>query len=96
MRRLILTTAVLLALPGLTWLSLAAVDWPQYLGEGRDGVYKGPPLADSWPAGGPRVVWKKSVGEGFSGPVVAAGKLALLSIELKQGFSKAPRLKNPT
>jgi outer membrane protein assembly factor BamB len=78
MRRLILTTAVLVAaLPGLTRLNLAALDWPQYLGEGRDGVYKGPPLEDSWPAGGPRVVWKKQVGEGFSGPVVAAGKLIL-------------------
>ena len=78
MRRLILTTAVLLAaLPGLTRLSLAAVDWPQYLGEGRDGVYKGTPLADAWPAGGPRVLWKKPVGEGFSGPVVSAGKLIL-------------------
>jgi outer membrane protein assembly factor BamB len=78
MRRLILTTAVLLAaLPGLTRLSLAAVDWPQYLGEGRDGVYKGPPLADAWSASGPRVLWKKPVGEGFSGPVVSAGKLIL-------------------
>src|SRR5688500_671648 len=78
MRRLILTTAVLLAaLPGLTRLSLAAVDWPQYLGEGRDGVYKGPPLADAWPAGGPRVLWKKPVGEGFGGPIVSAGKLIL-------------------
>ena len=35
------------------------------------------PLADSWPAGGPRVVWKKPVGAGFSGPVVADGKLIL-------------------
>ncbi len=77
MRRLILATAALLAtLPGLR-LGLAAVDWPQYLGEGRDGVYKGAPLADSWPATGPRAVWKKQVGAGFSGPVVAAGKLVL-------------------
>ena len=28
------------------------LDWPQYLGARRDGVYRGPPLADAWPAGG--------------------------------------------
>jgi outer membrane protein assembly factor BamB len=78
MRRLLSATAALLAtLLSLTGASLAALDWPQYLGEGRDGVYKGPPLADAWPAGGPRVLWKKPVGQGFSGPVVAAGKLIL-------------------
>jgi outer membrane protein assembly factor BamB len=55
----------------------AADDWPQYLGVNRDGVYRGLPLADAWPAGGPRVVWKKQVGAGFSGPVVAEGKLIL-------------------
>ena len=69
MRRLHSATAALLAtLLSLTGASLAALDWPQYLGEGRDGVYKGPPLADAWPAGGPRVLWKKPVGQGFSGP----------------------------
>ncbi len=55
----------------------AADDWPQYLGAGRDGVYRGVPLSESWPAGGPRVLWKKQVGAGFSGPVVADGKLIL-------------------
>lgn len=55
----------------------AADDWPQYLGAARDGVYRGVALADSWPAGGPRALWKRPVGEGFSGPVVADGKLIL-------------------
>jgi outer membrane protein assembly factor BamB len=78
MRRLILVTAVLVTtFPAVTRLGTAAADWPQYFGEGRDGIYKGPPLADAWPAGGPRVLWKKPVGEGFSGPVVSAGKLIL-------------------
>jgi outer membrane protein assembly factor BamB len=30
-------------------------DWPQFLGPTRNGVYSGPPLADSWAASGPRV-----------------------------------------
>jgi outer membrane protein assembly factor BamB len=48
-------------------------DWPQYLGPARNGVYRGPALADTWPASGPPVLWRKAVGAGFSGPVVAGG-----------------------
>ena len=33
--------------------------------------------APTWPAAGPPVVWKKDVGQGFAGPVVASGKLIL-------------------
>ncbi len=55
----------------------AAQDWPQYLGSNRDGVYRGPALAETWPASGPRVVWKKQIGQGFSGPVVAQGHMIL-------------------
>jgi len=70
-----------------TLLSLAAAavvvapavarDWPQFLGPNRDGVYAGPALTDVWPASGPRVVWKKTVGQGLSGPVVSNGRVIL-------------------
>ena len=56
---------------------LIASDWPQYLGPTRNGVYAGPALADRWPAAGPRVVWRRDIGAGLSGPVVAAGRLIL-------------------
>jgi outer membrane protein assembly factor BamB len=49
--------------------SAGAQDWPQLLGPARNGVYTGPGRT---PAG---EVWKKPVGSGFSGPVVAQGKL---------------------
>ena len=52
-------------------------DWPQFFGPDRTGLYKGPALADTWSATGPRVVWRKPVGQGFSGPVVVAGRLIL-------------------
>ena len=55
----------------------AAADWPQFLGPSRNGVYAGPPLADAWPAGGPRKVWQKSIGQGLAGPVVAGDRLIL-------------------
>ncbi len=57
--------------------SLAAQDWPQLLGSNRDGVYRGPALAETWPVAGPPVVWRKQVGQGFSGPVVAQGRVIL-------------------
>jgi outer membrane protein assembly factor BamB len=55
----------------------AGFDWPQFLGPDRNGVYKGPPLAETFGAGGPRVVWRKQVGQGFSGPVVAQDRVIL-------------------
>ena len=56
---------------------LLAADWPQFLGPARNGVYTGPPLAESWPAAGPRVVWRKQVGQGFAGPAVAGNRMIL-------------------
>jgi hypothetical protein len=55
----------------------AANDWPQFLGPTRNGVYAGADLAQTWPASGPPILWRKDVGEGFAAPVVAAGKLIL-------------------
>ena len=66
----------------LGWISLAAqaparLDWPQFLGPTRDGVSHGPPLAESWGAAGPRILWRKSVGQGFAGPAVVGGRVIL-------------------
>lgn len=54
-----------------------AQDWPQFLGPGRNGVYAGPELAAAWSKSGPPLIWKKEVGQGFSAPVVAKGRLIL-------------------
>src|SRR5437762_12506694 len=54
-----------------------AEDWPQFLGTTRNGVYSGGDLAAKWAKGGPAVVWKKDVGQGFASPVVSAGRLIL-------------------
>lgn len=56
---------------------LIAADWPQFLGPSRNGVYIGAPLSEKWPAAGPRVLWRKQIGQGLSGPVVAAKRLIL-------------------
>jgi outer membrane protein assembly factor BamB len=57
---------------------LAAVDWPQYLGAERNGIYRGPALLENWGPSGPRVVWRKTVGAAFAGPVVAGSRLIVI------------------
>jgi outer membrane protein assembly factor BamB len=54
-----------------------AADWPQFLGPERNGVYRGPALAETWPAKGPTVAWRKTVGQGFAAPVVVQNRLIL-------------------
>ena len=78
----------LLTAGGLTVAS-ASLDWPQYLGPSRNGVYSGPPLAATWPAGGPKKVWQKSVGEGFAGPVVAGDRVILFHRVMNQEVVEA-------
>jgi outer membrane protein assembly factor BamB len=56
---------------------LLAVDWPQFLGPDRNGIYSGPELNEKWPSSGPRVVWRKQIGAGLAGPVVAQNRLIL-------------------
>jgi outer membrane protein assembly factor BamB len=56
---------------------LAANDWPQFLGPTRNGIYAGVPLNEKWPPAGPRVLWRKQIGQGLSGPVVAGNRLIL-------------------
>jgi outer membrane protein assembly factor BamB len=51
-------------------------DWPQWQGPRRDGVSNETGLLQSWPKEGPRLAWKaKGLGEGFSTPSVAAGRI---------------------
>ena len=53
-----------------------AADWPQWRGPNRDGISSETGLLTSWPADGPRVVWKISgVGEGYSSPAIAKGRI---------------------
>lgn len=56
--------------------SPAAGDWPQFLGPGRNGV-SDDAVRSTFPPAGPRVLWRKETGAGFSAPVIADGKLVL-------------------
>ena len=44
----------------------SGTDWPQFRGLEQNGVSPEKGLLRSWPASGPKVVWKKPIGAGFS------------------------------
>ncbi len=57
--------------------ALLGADWPQFLGPGRNGVSSETGLLSTWPKSGPPLAWQQPIGSGFSGPVVAGGRLLL-------------------
>ena len=53
-----------------------AADWPQWRGPNRNGTSSETGLLESWPQGGPRLIWKgQGVGEGYSSFAVIGGRL---------------------
>jgi outer membrane protein assembly factor BamB len=53
-----------------------AADWPQFLGQARNGSSAETGLLTQWPAGGPPLVWKiAGLGEGYSDVSVAQGRI---------------------
>ena len=61
-----------------------AVPWTQWGGPHRNFQTEASGLKDSWPAAGPRVVWKRSVGEGYASPAVENGVLYTSYGKLRQ------------
>jgi outer membrane protein assembly factor BamB len=51
------------------------VPWTQWGGPHRNFQTEASGLKDTWPASGPPVVWKRSLGEGYSSPAVENGVL---------------------
>jgi outer membrane protein assembly factor BamB len=51
------------------------VAWTQWGGPRRNFQTEASGIKDTWPATGPRVVWKRALGEGYSAPVVEHGVL---------------------
>ncbi|MBI5770755.1 MAG: PQQ-like beta-propeller repeat protein [Verrucomicrobia bacterium] len=50
--------------------------WPQFRGPRRDGVCDERGLLQTWPEGGPKLLWSaKGAGRGFSSTIVAGGRI---------------------
>lgn len=73
------STTLLLTLLASTLFSgaaLSAADWPQWRGPDRTGVSSETGLLATWPATGPRLVWRVAdLGAGFGTPSVAGDRL---------------------
>jgi len=52
--------------------TVAAGDWPQWRGPNRDNQSTETGLYRTWPAGGPKVLWKTPVAEGYAGVAIKA------------------------
>jgi outer membrane protein assembly factor BamB len=52
-----------------------AGDWPQWRGPGRDAVSAEAGWRATWPEGGPKILWSRNVGVGYSAVSVAGGRL---------------------
>ena len=64
------TTALILA----ALSALHAQDWPQWRGPSRDGIVPAEAVPKAWPEQLARK-WTQEIGEGYSSPVVAAGRV---------------------
>ena len=76
MKRSLLSTTVLLA--GAAAGSAQAPrtsGWPQWGGPNRDFKAASPALATSWPSSGPREVWSRPLGDGYSAIAESGGTL---------------------
>jgi outer membrane protein assembly factor BamB len=77
--------ALAAVLASLAALSVHADDWPQWMGPGRDGVWRETDILERFPTRGPKVLWRVPVAGGYSGPAVAAGKVVVTDYLRSEG-----------
>ncbi|MFB3902342.1 MAG: PQQ-binding-like beta-propeller repeat protein [Acidobacteriota bacterium] len=58
-------------------LPLLGADWPQFRGPNRDNISTETGLLRSWPAAGPKVLWKTTVAQGYAGAAIKGGRVYL-------------------
>src|SRR5947208_3000561 len=82
LRSRLLLAAAALTVAGSTG---RADDWPQWMGPNRDAVWTETGILDTFPAGGPKELWRVAIGGGYAGPAVAGGKVYVADKKLKDG-----------
>ena len=50
-------------------------DWPQFRGPDRDNISRETGMLRSWPAGGPKILWKIPVSQGYAGAAIKGGRV---------------------
>jgi hypothetical protein len=71
-----------------------ADDWPAWLGPKRDAVWRETGILDKFPAGGPKIRWRKPIGGGYAGPAVADGRVYVTQLAKGAENPKNPFLRD--
>ena len=58
-------------------MASSADDWPRWMGPRRDNTWNEKNLLQSFPAGGPKILWRSTIANGFAGPAVAEGRIVV-------------------
>ncbi|MGZ8919681.1 MAG: PQQ-binding-like beta-propeller repeat protein [Limisphaerales bacterium] len=62
-----------------------ADDWPQWLGDKRDGIWREAGVRQDLPKEGAKVLWRTPVNWGYAGPSVAKGKVYVADFVITDG-----------
>lgn len=81
-RWMMVVLSALAVLVGISGTAFGA-DWPCYRGPDHNGISKETDWSSSWGDDGPKVLWKKSVGIGFSTIAVAEGRACTMGNSVK-------------
>lgn len=76
-------------------VSTVAADWPQWMGPNRDDVWPETGIVKKFPEQGPKLLWRKPIQGGFSGPAVAGGRVYVTDYARTEGDAKPnPSVRN--
>ena len=56
-------------------INAADGDWPRFRGSNGDGVVTHAKIPNSWPEGGPKLVWERAIGHGYSETIVVDSRI---------------------
>ncbi len=65
-----------------------ADDWPQWMGEKRDGVWRESGILEKFPASGPAIKWRVPISGGYAGPAVAGRRVYVMDYVRSDGDAK--------
>jgi len=77
--------AVMCGCGALAMPALYADDWPQWLGPGRDAVWRETGILERFPTNGLKFRWRVRIGGGYGGPAVAQGRVYVMDRQLTKG-----------
>jgi len=68
--------------------SVAADDWPQWMGPNRDDRWNETGILDKFPEGGAKIVWRTPIAGGYSGPAVVGDRVYVTDYVRTAGEAK--------